>query len=49
MSNAFVEGLFLLAFWAPPLVVAACALSLFIEVPAAQRSSMSAYPAPAIR
>ena len=38
MSNAFVEGLFLLAFWAPPMVIAIGALSLVVHVPSARRS-----------
>lgn len=38
MSNAVVEGLFLLAFWAPPLVVVLGALSLVTHVPSARRS-----------
>jgi hypothetical protein len=38
MSNAVVEGLFLLAFWAPPLAVAAGALALLVKTPATSRS-----------
>jgi len=45
MSNV-VEGLFLLAFWAPPLAVLAGALSLFVTIPSAQRSSASVHARP---
>ena len=45
MSNV-VEGLFLLAFWAPPLAVLAGALSLFITVPSAHGSSAPAHARP---
>jgi hypothetical protein len=41
MSNQIVEGLFLLAFWAPPLTVLACALLLL-----APDSSSRRLPAP---
>jgi hypothetical protein len=38
MSNDFVAGLFLLAFWLPPLAVVAGALALFVRVPTARRA-----------
>jgi hypothetical protein len=38
MPNAIVEGLFLLAFWAPPLAVAASALALLITSPAPRQA-----------
>jgi hypothetical protein len=47
MSNALVEGLFLLAFWAPPATVVACALLLLVKAPAARRAPARAH-APAI-
>jgi hypothetical protein len=31
MPNGLVEGLFLAAFWAPPVVVVACALTLLVK------------------
>jgi hypothetical protein len=34
MPNAVVEGLFLFAFWAPPLAVVAGALLLLVKAPA---------------
>ena len=34
MPNAVVEGLFLFALWAPPLVVVAGALLLLVKTPA---------------
>ena len=40
MSNAVVEGLFLLAFWAPPLAVLAGALLLVIKAPAQKGSDV---------
>lgn len=46
MSNAVVEGLFLLAFWAPPLAVVAGALSVFVTIPSAHRSSAAAHARP---
>ena len=45
MSNV-VEGLFLLAFWAPPLAVLAGALSLVVTIPSAHRSSAPAHARP---
>jgi hypothetical protein len=42
MSNTVVEGLFLLAFWAPPLVVVVGALSLIVRVPALRPSRATA-------
>ena len=40
MSNQLVEGLFLLAFWAPPLAVVVGALALLLlRTPAARRSA----------
>ena len=46
MPNAVVEGLFLLAFWAPPLVVVRGARSLFVEAPSPRRSSVPVHSAP---
>jgi hypothetical protein len=46
VSNAVAEGLFLLAFWAPPLAVLAGALSLFMTLPSAHGSSAPAHAAP---
>ena len=46
MPNVVVEGLFLLAFWAPPVAVVAGALSLFVTVPSAARSAAPAHAAP---
>ena len=37
MSNQIIEGLFLLAFWAPPLAVLAGALLLLAPDPSARR------------
>lgn len=37
MSNNLVAGLFLLAFWLPPLAVVAGALALFVRVSAPRR------------
>ena len=45
MSNAFAEGLFLLAFWAPPLAVAAGALALLIKTPSPRRSGARVHSA----
>ena len=42
MPNAVVEGLFLLAFFAPPLVVGAGALSLIVRIPSAGHSAAQA-------
>ena len=39
MANGLVEGLFLLALWAPPLAIAAGALALLIRTPAPGRSA----------
>ena len=47
MSSALVEGLFLLAFWAPPATVVACALLLLVKAPAARRSQARVH-APAL-
>jgi hypothetical protein len=49
MSNVIIEGLFLLAFWAPPLTVVACVLALLINAPSAQRSSAPAHVVPMTR
>lgn len=46
MPNAVVEGLFLLAFWAPPLVVVLGALSLIVKAPSPQGSRVSVHRAP---
>ena len=46
MPNAVVEGLFLLAFWAPPLVVVLGALSLIVKAPPLRRSRVSVHSAP---
>jgi hypothetical protein len=47
MSNDLVAGLFLFAFWLPPLAVAAGALALFVRAPkVGARGSM---PIPAAR
>ena len=48
MPNAFAEGLFLLGFWAPPLVVIGCALSLFFKAPSPRRSTISVHARPLI-
>jgi len=45
MSNV-VEGLFLLAFWAPPLAVLAGALSLFVTIASAHRANAPAHATP---
>jgi hypothetical protein len=45
MANV-VEGLFLLAFWAPPLAVLAGALSLVVTIPSAHGSSAAAHARP---
>lgn len=39
MSNVVAEGLFLLAFWAPPLAVVIGALALLVRTPVARRFS----------
>ena len=46
MPNAVAEGLFLLAFWAPPLVVVLGALSMIVKTPSPRRSSVSVHRAP---
>ena len=46
MSNQLVEGLFLLAFWAPPLAVLAGALLLLAPNPAEQRSHARPHAVP---
>jgi len=46
MTNGIVEGLFLLAFWAPPLAVVAGALTLLVRIPAPRGATR---PAPAPR
>ena len=38
MPTGLAEGLFLLAFWAPPLAVVAGALAVFVKVPSARHS-----------
>ena len=45
MSNQLVEGLFLLAFWAPPLAVLAGALLLLAPNAAEQRSHARSHAA----
>ena len=47
MSNAVVEGLFLLAFWAPPLTVVAGAVLLLVKIPSGQPSPLPAQTAAA--
>jgi hypothetical protein len=42
MSNAVAEGLFLLAFWAPPLAVFIGALVLVVGTPSPRRSGARA-------
>jgi len=46
MSNQWVEGLFLLAFWAPPLAVVCGALLLLMPDPSARRSVVRPHAAP---
>jgi hypothetical protein len=46
MSNQLAEGLFLLAFWAPPLAVLAGALLLLAPNPVEQRSHARPHAAP---
>ena len=48
MSNAAVEGLFLLAFWAPPLTVVLGAL-LLVTIPSFKTSPLMARTAAAHR
>lgn len=43
MPNAAVEGLFLLAFWVPPVVVVACALLLAVKAPSPQQARISVH------
>jgi hypothetical protein len=47
MPNAVVEGLFLFAFWAPPLTVVAGGLLLLVNTPARQTSPLTAQTATA--
>ena len=47
MSNSLVEGLFLLAFWAPPLAVVAGALLLLIPRHAERTVAAPRHAAPA--
>jgi hypothetical protein len=49
MSNAVIDGLFLLAFWVPPLAVAAGALSLLVTARSPRGSSVPAHAVPATR
>jgi hypothetical protein len=44
MSNPLVEGLLLLAFWAPPVVVGA--LMLIVPKPVEQSAALPRYTAP---
>lgn len=46
MSNQIVDGLFLLAFWAPPLAVLAGALLLLAPRPPARSSRPLTHAAP---
>jgi hypothetical protein len=46
MSNQLVEGLFLLAFWAPPLAVLAGALLLVAPSSSARRVMARRHPVP---
>ena len=46
MSNQLIEGLFLLAFWAPPLTVLAGVLSQLTADGSAIRSTMRSHAAP---
>jgi hypothetical protein len=46
MSNQLVVGLFLLAFWAPPLMVLAGGLLLLEPNPAERRSHARSHAAP---
>jgi hypothetical protein len=45
MSNQLIEGLFLLAFWAPPLAVVAGAVLLIVPTPA-ERTAVHRHAAP---
>ena len=47
MPNGLVQGLFLLAFWVPPVVVAVCALTLLVRPSSPQAAPLSARPAAA--
>ena len=46
MSNQLVEGLFLIAFWAPPLAILAGALLLLAPTPAERPSRAPSHAAP---
>jgi hypothetical protein len=46
MSNQWVEGFFLLAFWAPPLAVVFGALLLLAPDPSAHRAAARPHAAP---
>jgi len=46
MTNQLVEGLFLLAFWAPPLAVLAGALLLLAPTPGERHSHVRPHAAP---
>jgi hypothetical protein len=46
MSNPLVEGLLLLAFWAPPLAVVVGALMLIVPKPVEQSAALPRYTAP---
>jgi hypothetical protein len=48
MPNGIVEGLFLAAFWAPPLVVVACALTLLVK-PSRRETAPVAARRPAVQ
>jgi hypothetical protein len=43
MLNPFVEGLFLLAFWAPPIAVVSCAFVVLFKAPSARRSTTASH------
>ena len=45
MPNGVVEGLFLAAFWAPPVVVVACLLTLLVKPSARQATRVPAHTA----
>ena len=46
MPNAVVEGLFLFAFWAPPLAVLAGVLLLVIKAPAQKAPELRTHAVP---
>ncbi len=46
MPTGLAEGLFLLAFWAPPLAVVAGALALFVKTPSARHSGAHTHEMP---